>query len=99
MWGNCILNDTHSHTDKNGLSANNENLKKYNLAINELLKNGFIPLEKVHPFKVKRMNLLIKIIKRIFWIINLFSKNKQKFQKIKLTCIAIAIKYFYNLER
>lgn len=95
MWGNCILKDTNSHTDKNGLSANNENLKKYNMAINELLKNGFIPLEKQHPFKVKRINLLIKIIKRIFWVISLFSRDKQKIQKIKMAYIAKIINSFY----
>ncbi len=99
MWGNCILKDTNSHTDKNGLSANNENLKKYNLAINELLKNGFIPLVSLNSFGIKRLNCLILLTKRIIWILKLFSKDKQKFQKIKMEYISKIINRFYNYDK
>lgn len=99
MWGNCILNDTNSHTDKNGLSGNKENLKKYNLAMNELLKSGFIPLVSFNSFKIKRLNSLILLLKRIIWVVKLFSKNKQKLQKIKIVYISKIINRFYNYDK
>lgn len=97
MWGNCILQDVSTHADKNGLSANNNNLKKYNLAMKELLKQDFIPLVYKYPFQVKRINLLIKLVKRITWCLNLLLKNTKKVEEIRLAYIAKVIKKYYKL--